>query len=281
MADRNGIAIALGTDYLVVGTARKTSGTKVVLLVGTQCVTVDATEIGRVDDYATKTYADANYVSGAAVYPSTAVLLIGNQDQTQLEVWGYDLSQSLPVVAIRDNGGNALLQVNIDGTVSMQGAVTFSSSFALNQANTLTVQNKTLDSTNHIQDATGHRFWIYFQGTDLGAALTQIVLQLAGLDSITYPGPVIRACKIVRAAVTIMHADSTSPPATWTLDVFKNGASASTMTFNLNASPFVDTTTTGAPSAASWAAGDRLGAKVRGTSLDAGVVRVALEMETT
>lgn len=281
MVDRTGAAIVLGSDYLVVGTARKTSGTKVVLVCGTVPITLDQTETLRVDDLATRAYSDANYVSGHAAYPSTAVLLIGGQDETQLDVYGWDLSQSLPVAAIRDNAGNPLLQVNVDGTCTIQTSLQIDSSYALNQANTLVVQNKTLDSTNHIEAATGHRFWIYLEGDDLASALTQVILKLSGLDSITYPGPVIRACKIVRAGVTIMHADSTTPPATWTLDVFKNGASASTMTFNLNASAFADTTTVGTPSAASWASGDRIGAKIRGTSLDAAVCRVAIEMETT
>lgn len=281
MADRYGNAIALGSDYVVVGTARKTSGTKVVLLCGTQPITLEQSETARVDDFATKVYADANYVSGHAAYASEQVLIMGTGDVNQLEVWGWDLSQSLPVFVVRDNAGNPLFEVNVDGTCNLPGSLQLTSSYALSQANTLLVQNKTFDATNHIEAATGHRFWVWLEGDDLSSALTQVILKLAGLDSITYPGPMIRACKIARAAVTAMHADSTSPPATWTLDVFKNGASASTMTFNLNASAFADTTTAGAPSAATFAAGDRWGAKVRGTSLDALVCRVGIEFETT
>lgn len=148
-------------------------------------------------------------------------------------------------------------------------------------ASVQTLANKTLDATCAIQDAKGHRFWVHLAASDLNSGLTQVVVPIGGIDSITYPHAMMRACKIVRASVVAMHADATSPPATWILDVFKNGVSASTFTFNLSGSFFVDAVTHGAPSAASWAAGDTWGVKVRGTSLDAIVARIAIEFETT
>ena len=209
------------------------------------------------------------------------MLIIGAGDETQLEVYAFDIGQSVPTVVFRDNAGNPLIQIDATGAIDIPGSLQLSGAPAVNTTSTQTLSNKTLDSSNAIQSAKGHRFWAHLAGSDLGSGLTQVLIPIGGIDSITYPHAMMRACKIVCASVVAMHADGTSPPSTWILDVFKNGSSASTFTFNLNASPFVDTVTHGAPSAASWAAGDTWGVKVRGTSLDAIVVRIGIEFETT
>lgn len=221
------------------------------------------------------------YVIGDGSRTSSRVNLQGMADESQLEVYAYDVGQSVPVVAIRDNAANPLLLVNADGTGSFASQLTIAGDVAVTRTAGETLSNKTLDGSNAIQSAKGHRFWVHLAASDLNSALTQVVVPIGGIDSITYPHAMMRACKIVRASVVAMHADASTPPATWILDVFKNGASASTFTFNLNASFFVDTVTHGAPSAASWAAGDTWGVKVRGTSLDAVVVRIAIEFEST
>ncbi len=150
--------------------------------------------------------------------------------------------------------------------------------------NTQTVENKTLDGSNAIQSAKGHRFWLAFYINDLNSGLTVIDVINGNLPLYTYRAPMMRAAKHVRTAATLMHADGASPPASVTLNLYKNGNTSadSTTTLNLNASPFALTTTSAAPSAeVSFAVADYFGLRVSCTSLDALVGTVVLEFETT
>lgn len=67
----------------------------------------------------------AQYVIGDGSRASTRVLLQGITDETQLEVWSWDSSQTAPPFVIKENGGSPVFSVDIYGNVTGYGA-TFS-----------------------------------------------------------------------------------------------------------------------------------------------------------
>lgn len=164
------------------------------------------------------------------------------------------------------------------GNVEVLSASTARTILAIDSTS-MTLSNKTLDSTNQIQSAKGHRFWVFGSGAN-GGVQTNCPIPIGNFDSIAFPTGMMRACKVAQAVVSIIHS-SGSPPATWTLQIYKNGSSASTMTFALHASPYTSKVTAGTPSALTFAAGDTYGFNVTGTAVDTPIVNVTVEFETT
>lgn len=65
------------------------------------------------------------YVYGNGARASTRVLLQGNTDETQLEVWSWDASQTAAPFVIKENGGSPVFSVDIYGNLTAFGG-TFS-----------------------------------------------------------------------------------------------------------------------------------------------------------
>lgn len=116
---------------------------------------------------------------------------------------------------------------------------------------------------------------------DLGTGLTTAVVLVDEIDSWQFPIPILRDCRLSQVAVGCMHA-SGAPPTDWNVEFSKNlsGSADATFTFFLDAGAFNWLVTAGAPTSLDLSAGDSLGMRLAGSSLDGILAQVRLEFES-
>jgi hypothetical protein len=116
---------------------------------------------------------------------------------------------------------------------------------------------------------------------DANSGLTTAVVLVESLDSWQFPVAVPVDCSLKRASFVAMHIDA-APPTDWTFEVQKNmsGSADSSFTFFLNASMLTLEPTVATPSSGlDFVAGDMIGFRLSGSSLDGIVLQARVYLE--
>lgn len=149
-----------------------------------------------------------------------------------------------------------------------------------------TIYNKTIEAPTVnapvLSGAKGSYYERVFEIVDFGAALTNALMEDDDLLNSLYKSVIARDSVLTDITVNFLHNDTTSPPSSWDLQVFKNGTKSASMNCAINGTALAQSITNGVPhpDRVSFAATDELHLALSGSAIDVILIRVTLGFET-